>query len=201
MGCEHVSAFLQPQPCPFPAPRPGTLIPAYAAAPRGPNTGHPPALLAAHPSRHDGGLPLTKHLAVATALLNWAGHTLGSQRPGCSRCSAPNGDTLELCGHSRAAESTGCSGRGTLVGTPGPGVAEVLCGSVAAKPGATAHVAAVSCSCLALLWLLALSRAPLAPRGAGAAGLVCPMVPGSTELLRPLISPFIGVRETWAGCI
>lgn len=87
------------------------------------------------------------------------------------------------------------------MGIPDPGVAEVPCGIVAAKPGATAHVAAVSCSCLALLWLLALSRAPLAPRGAGAVGLACPMVPGSTELLRPLISPFIGVRETWAGGI
>lgn len=62
-GCEHVPTQLQPQPGPFPAPRPGTLIPAYTNSPRAkhwpwasaPSRTLPAPAQPSCPSRHDAG--------------------------------------------------------------------------------------------------------------------------------------------------
>lgn len=195
-GCEHIPTQLQPQPGPFPAPRAGTLIPAYTNPPRAKHwPGASAPSHAASPSPAPAARPSTmlarqgfasyKTLGRGTALPGRElgaggrdGRTLGSQCP-CSQSPDRHRDRLAREGHR-------VQWQRTLEGTSAPGVLKVL----------QSHSSCLLLCCAAA-WLpvpAPIPGAPLAPRRCRSSVFI-PELPG------PLISvcSLAGDRETSAG--
>lgn len=192
-GCEHVPTQLQPQPGPFPAPRPGTLIPAYTNSPRAkhwPWASAPSRTLPAPgqpscPSGHDAGTagicllqntwpgltPLPgRELELGAG--GQDGHTQGSQ---CPRSQSPDRHWDKL-----AREGHRLQWQRTLERTPAPGVLKVLQG----------HSLCLLPCCAVALCLLALLGLPWHPEGAGA-----------MRLSQSCLAPYFSIQRVpaWQG--